>query len=234
MNNIVIGIVGVVVAISVFLLLDSDENPNINTTAVNKVTQINEKSENSEKRAEERDDDIKIEYTQTKEFDEKKETKEEAKVVKKETKDADRYSYSEEVERVITENRLTSIQTPNSENVTFKDKSGKYEAEIMVNNVTQRDTSMFPQIPILTSVTLPTGEVINAQIDPSLARKNDKIFIKVKDSETGENKIYNISSVANLNSGEKASVNLGTQGAGESTQVQKQGESVLPPMPPVN
>ncbi len=228
MNNIVIGIVGVIVAISVFLLLDSDETSNTNITPTSKVIQ-------SEKKSEERvrDDDIKIEYTQTKEFNKnKEEKKEESKVVKKE--EIDRYRYSEDVERVVSENSLSSIQTSNNDNITFKDKSGKYEAEIMVNNMTQRDTTMFPQIPILTTLTLPSGEVINAQIDPSLAKENDKIFIKVRDLKSGEDKIYNISSVTNLNSGEKANVNLGSQGTGESTEVKKHGDMILPPMPPTN
>ena len=230
MNNIVIGIVGIIVAISVFLLLDSDETSNTNITPTNKVTQIEKKSEERV-----RDDDIKIEYTQTKEFDKKKEEKKkDTKVVKKEEEKIDRYRYSEDVERVISENSLSSIQSPSNENITFKDKSGKYEAEIMVNNVTQRDTTIFPQIPILTTLTLPSGEVINAQIDPSLARENDKIFIKVRDTQSGEDKIYNISSVSNLNSGERANVNLGSQGTGESTEIRKQSDMVLPPMPPTN
>ena len=228
MNNVVIAIVGVIVAVSVFLLLDS-ESPSTNIAPTNKVTQSEKKIDEQES---EESDDIKIEYTQTKESPKKEEKKEEPKVVQKEK--VDRYRNSEEVERVISEHNLASIQTPNNENMTFTDKGGKFEAEIMVNNVTQRDTTMFPQIPILTTLTMPSGEVINAQIDPSLARQNDKIFIKVKDSQTGEDKIYNISSIANLNSGERANVNLGSDGVGESTSVQKQGETVLPPMPPSN
>lgn len=228
MNKVAIGIVGVIVVISVFLLLDSEEKI-VTTTKIYKTTEVNEK----ESKVEEKIEDIKIEYTETKEF---KEAKPEPKVVKEEPKKVEKYTYSEDVERVISEHALSSIQNLNNDKLTFKDKSGKYEAEIMVNSVNQRDPNMFPQIPILANVKLPSGEVINAQIDPTLAKSNDKIYIKVSDTQTGEDKIYNISDIANLGSGEKASVNLGSAGKGERGDVTtKSNENkLLPPMPPVN
>ncbi len=225
MNKIAIGIVGLIVAVSVFLLMDSED--------VATTTKVNTTKENEVKVQEAQSQEVKIEYTQTKELSEKKE--EPVVEAKTEVKEVVRKE-SEVVQKVISEHSLTPIQNAKSDKITFKDSSGKYEAEILVNSLNQRDGNMFPQIPIIANVKLPSGETISTQIDPSLAQSNDKIYIKVFDTQTGEDKIYNISDVASLSSGQKADVTLSGDGAGEKGEIKKEesAETLLPPMPPVN
>lgn len=218
MNKVAMGILAVVVIIVLFLLLDSEKISKVDNQNSN-VNNTDRKTENISNST----NDIKIEYTENKTV--AKEPKIEKKV------EVESKNFNMNIDSVINKNSLVPIKSGQSdEDRVFKDNSGRYEANILVNTSSYRDPNSFPQIPILATFELPSGESIKAQVDPTLS--TDKSFLKVKDSQTGEEFIYDVSDLSRYKSAQDIKFSLNSDGSSNSQNSQSDSDSILPPAPP--
>jgi hypothetical protein len=213
MNKILLSIVSILVLVVGYLLLDSEEISRVDSSRAEVITKKDESPTQS----------VKIEYQVT-----KTETKDEPKTIDKPKSMVE----GSKVHKIITENSLVPIKSNGTgEEVRFKDNTGRYEANILVNTSSFRDDKMFPQIPILASFVMPSGEVIKAQIDPTLA--TDKSFLKVNDVQTGEEYIFDVSGLSNYRSADDVKFDLFSDGSSNNLNMTKQMGGILPPIPPM-
>lgn len=215
MNKILIGVVSVLVLGVGFLLLEGDD--------VTKISTTDTQPQKNESKTSTSSSDVKIDYQVSKATPKPKKSETPSEPVSQ-----------DKVQKVVNEHRLLPTKSSkDGEDIIIKDSSGRYEANVMVDTSSYRDEKMFPQIPVMATFKMPSGEVIKAQIDPSLS--SGKSYLKVKDTQSGEESIYDVSQLSQFKSSQDATIELYSDGSSNTVaSSQSSSKSILPPMPPAN
>lgn len=219
MNNIFLGVAGVLLVVVLFVLFDEPEAPKPQIAVDNSAREVKQEAGKP---------DVSISYEKTE--------KPEKKVAQKAPEPkAEREDISAAVEdsrvqarNIITARGLKTTRAPKGQEIVFSDKDDRYDARVMLPEPSANYKGI-PMIPVAVSLQMPSGEKINAHVDPMVLRNNSEAHVYVQDKTTGMEYVVDISQDV-IDSRSGSIINLQVDSQGRVSQTEKV-TTAAPPMP---